>query len=204
MPANAPPDDPLRRVEDPQRPATPAQQETDLFPAHESTAAFAVDNNATEDDLSVSPRDRELADVLSALADDVAAGREVDFAAVCRAHPDLAGDLRRLWGAVLITDIAGVASEQLPNVDQGSGVSRRWQRLQLPTEIGDYELLEEIGRGGMGVVFRARQISLDRGVAVKMILRGRLASDEDLQRFLTEASATARLQHPNISPIPGQ
>lgn len=201
MPANAPPDDPRRRVEEPQRPVVPQHQETGKSQAFESTKAFAVKRKAADDDQAISPRDRELADVLSALADDVAAGREVDFAAVCRAHPDLAADLRRLWGAVLITDIAGVAAEQLPQVDQGSGISRRWKRLQLPTEVGDYELLEEIGRGGMGVVFRARQISLDRGVAVKMILRGRLASDEDLRRFLSEASATARLQHPNIVPV---
>ncbi len=201
MPIDASSDDPQRLDDDPQVPADPAEHETRLSRVHESTAAFAVGNELAEDELAASDRDQKLAEVLSELTDHVAAGREVDFAAVCRAHPDIAGDLRRLWGAVLVTDIAGVASEQLPNVDQGSGISRRWQRLQLPTEVGDYELLEEIGRGGMGVVFRARQISLNRGVAVKMILRGRLASDEDLHRFLAEASATARLQHPNIVPV---
>src|SRR5438552_3174554 len=87
------------------------------------------------------------------------------------------------------------------NANAAPGKEKTVRAAELLGELGDYELLDEIGRGGQGVVFRARQKSLNRTVALKVISLGQWASKAHLRRFRLEAEAAARLEHPGIVPI---
>src|SRR5262249_13129048 len=136
----------------------------------------------------------------------VAVGQVPDRAELLERHPDLADEL----GAFLadhdrMKQIAQPLSA--PPGPPGVLTLGPGEMLTGPAVgatlryFGDYELLDEIARGGMGIVYRARQVSLNRTVALKMILAGACASVEDLARFHREAEAAAGLHHPNIVPI---
>jgi outer membrane protein assembly factor BamB/tRNA A-37 threonylcarbamoyl transferase component Bud32 len=152
--------------------------------------------SAASDNLSV--RDQLVNEAIAAYLKEAEGGQAPDRSAFLARYPDLTEELTafladhdRFAQAAGPVAPPGVATN-VPMPDSDSAIVRYF---------GDYQLLEEVARGGMGVVYRARQTTLNRVVALKMILAGQLASEADVRRFYGEARAAAALQHPNIVAI---
>ena len=148
-----------------------------------------------------SEQERRLQDVLAEYIGAMEAGEAPDRAALLERHPDLADELIIFFANQ--EDLAVRADPTLrgPSSYRGNYPPSAPAPPIAKPRIGGFEILHEMVRGGMGVVYKARQISLDREVALKMILTNKSAAPTLLRRFRTEAEAVARLDHPNIVPI---
>ena len=155
-----------------------------------------------------SDRERQLDSAIAVYLQAVEAGRAPDRREFLAQHPDFADDLisffadedrvRKLAGTMLVRVGASGGSQPVA----GNSRSDSDAELGVGGEFGDFELLEKIAVGGMGIVFKARQKHLNRVVALKTIRPSALRPGDDaVQRFRIEAEAVARLDHPNIVPI---
>jgi tetratricopeptide (TPR) repeat protein len=159
----------------------------------------------------VRDRNDRLEEAVVAYFEAVESGHTPDQSQWAARYPELATELAEFfasqdqvdsWTAPL-REVARAASTDYRDWSLTQGDTPGSAAAFSGSIVGDYELLEEIARGGMGVVYKARQISAKRTVALKMILAGPYASPADLQRFRAEAEAAAQLDHPNIVPLYG-
>ncbi len=160
-----------------------------------------------------------LSEALLAYLDERQAGREPDREAFLAANPDLRGDLAlfidcheelaRMTAPLRMSPVTGAATTAaFPGATREGGHHRDTAPRDHPDvasdelgELGDFRLLRELGRGGMGVVYMAEQLSLRRRVALKVLPFAAAVDARRLQRFKTEALAAANLQHEGIVPV---
>ncbi|MDR3619465.1 MAG: serine/threonine-protein kinase [Paludisphaera borealis] len=123
-------------------------------------------------------------------------GEEPDVETLAQSHPRIADELRSLWATIWVAETLAFADRPEPRIEE--------EEVDDHDELGrfgEYLLLDELGQGGMGVVFLAREPGRDRTVALKRLLRGLGSSPRDVERFRAEATAASHLAHPHIVPV---
>lgn len=153
-----------------------------------------------EDETVVSPAVDERGERLALVLDEYmseleSTGLPPDVERLAVEHPDLAEELRSYADSLQVLHQMTTGLRPESAQPQASAATGRAKRL------GDYEILREVGRGGMGVVYEARQLSLNRLVALKVLPFAAMLDERQIARFRTEAQAAAQLHHPNIVPV---
>ncbi|MDA1230412.1 MAG: serine/threonine-protein kinase, partial [Planctomycetota bacterium] len=144
--------------------------------------------------------DRHPVDLLAEeFAERIRAGESPHIEEYCRIHPEHADMIRSVFPSIQMVERASQREEQ----HRRSGDSGAASLVSMPQTLGDFQLIREIGRGGMGVVYEAEQKSLKRHVALKVISALIARSEKQLKRFRREAESAASLHHSNIVPVYG-
>lgn len=146
--------------------------------------------------MSQSQSEPDLGPVVEAFLDRYRKGERPSLSEYIKKHPDLASQIRELLPALVVMEELGT----LESPREDSGVL---DRSKIPKQLGDYRILREVGRGGMGIVYEAVQLSLGRHVALKVLSFHGLLPRSHLERFHREARAAAQLHHGNIVPVHG-